>query len=260
MAKYTASGPFTRLRADQVEMLDEVPADPVGIGEVVRGLVIHVSEAGQAGVPAERLGEKDIRPAAAILGAALAVDPAPLVKPREPARRVVGTCRDFVVLGVALMRARGMAARARAGFATYFQPGRSVDHWVAEYRHAGSWLRYDVEHDRWPGAEFQTGGEAWRAYRAGADPATFGVLGTEHAWGVGEIRGNAVRDLAALCDREMLPWDEWGRMTASYDGRTGDDYDLLMDRIAAACGSGDDAAVAAIYASEDLAVPETMVG
>ena len=50
-----------------------------------------------------------------------------------------------------------------------------------------------------------------------------------HAWGPAEIRGNAIRDLAALRKLEMLPWDEWGRMTASYQGKTGPDYDALMD-------------------------------
>jgi len=52
----------------------------------------------------------------------------------------------------------------------------------------------------------------------------FGVHEVEHAWGIGEVRGNAVRDLAALNKVEMLPWDEWGRMDASYRGETGADY------------------------------------
>ena len=43
------------------------------------------------------------------------------------------------------------------------------------------------------------------------DASTFGVYGTEN-WGPAEIRGNAVKDLAALNKVEMLPWDEWGRV------------------------------------------------
>jgi hypothetical protein len=46
------------------------------------------------------------------------------------------------------------------------------------------------------------------------------------------VRGNAIRDLAALNKIEMLPWDEWGRMEASYKGRTGADFDALIDLIA----------------------------
>ena len=40
--------------------------------------------------------------------------------------------------------------------------------------------------------------------------------------------GNAIRDLACLNRVETLPWDEWGRMEASYQGRTGADYDALL--------------------------------
>jgi hypothetical protein len=54
---------------------------------------------------------------------------------------------------------------------------------------------------------------------------------------------------------EMLPWDEWGRMTASYGGRTGPEYDQLIDTVAAVCAADDTTAIAALYASEDLAVP-----
>jgi hypothetical protein len=55
----------------------------------------------------------------------------------------------------------------------------------------------------------------------------------------------------------MLPLDEWGRMTASYQG-TGPDYDEVIDAIAAICARDDPTAVAGLYASEDLAVPATL--
>jgi len=57
----------------------------------------------------------------------------------------------------------------------------------------------------------------------------------------------------------MLPWDEWGRMHASYDGETGPEYDDLMDTIATTCASDDPAALRALYASEDLAVPPALI-
>ena len=57
----------------------------------------------------------------------------------------------------------------------------------------------------------------------------------------------------------MLPWDEWGRMTASYQGETGADYDALMDKIAAVCAADDADDVARLYASEDLAVPRKLI-
>jgi hypothetical protein len=169
-----------------------------------------------------------------------------------------------------LLRYRGIAARARCGFATYFVPGRSVDHWVIEYWHPGDrrWVRADTEilgldlvpepGDLRPG-EFLTGGEAWdRCCRGDADPGSFGVYGTEN-WGPAEIRGNAVRDLAALNKVEMLPWDSWGQMEASYDGETGADYDELIDTVAAVCASADHAAIRALYASDGLPVPADLI-
>jgi hypothetical protein len=170
------------------------------------------------------------------------------------------------VLSCALLRYRGMTARARCGFGTYFQPGRGLDHWITEYWHDSDrrWARIDSEILGRPvldhpedlrDGEFLTSGEAWAAYRAGRiDAAQFGVYGTEN-FGPAEIRGNAIRDLAALNKVETLPWDEWGRMTASYRGETGADYDELIDTVAAVCAADEPDAIAALYAREELRVP-----
>jgi transglutaminase-like putative cysteine protease len=183
---------------------------------------------------------------------------------------VIGTCRHFAVLSCALLRYRGIAARVRCGFATYFQPGQGLDHWITEYWHQADkrWVRIDSEiigqsilaepEDLRPG-QFLTGGEAWQAFRAGQiDAAQFGVYGTGN-WGPAEIRGNAIRDLAALNKAEMLPWDEWGRMDASYKGQTGADYDELLDTVADVCAADDLSATADLYARDELRVPPELI-
>ena len=261
---YVVPGPLTVLSGIDPAVLAGLPDDPVGICRPVAGLVVQPVEARSLGVAEDRFAENQLRPAAALLDALLAQDPAPLMVPRPAPRRVVGTCRHFAVVACALLRHRGIAARVRCGFATYFQPGRGVDHWITEYRRDGRWVRIDSEilgrsvldhPEELRTGEFLTGGEAWCAYRQGEiDAATFGVHGTEN-WGPAEIRGNAVKDLAALNKVEMLPWDEWGRMTASYEGQTGPAYDRLIDTVAATCAADDPAAVAALYTSEDLTVP-----
>ncbi len=233
---------------------------------MVPGLIIHPLSTEGLGLAPERFDENQIRPAGDIVQALLGLDPAPLTVPRDAVKRVVGTCRHFALLSCALLRLRGIAARARCGFGTYFQPGQGLDHWITEYRHPedARWVRVDTQHleagfvahpeDLQPG-EFLSGGEAWAAYRAGfIDAEQFGVFGTEN-WGPAEIRGNVIRDLAALNKAEMLPWDEWGRMAESYRGETGPDFDALMDEIAAICASGDDSPVAACYARHELQVP-----
>ena len=268
VTRYAAPGPLTDLSGVDPAALAGLPDDPVALCRLAPGLVIQPHAASALGLPPERLGENQIRPAAGLVAALLAQRPGSLTVAREPADRVVGTCRHFAVLSVALLRHRGIPARARCGFATYFQAGQGLDHWVVEHWDggAGRWVRVDAEiigqtllsrpDDLQPG-QFYTGGEAWAAHRAGTiDAATFGVHGTEN-FGPGEIRGNAVRDLAALNKVEMLPWDEWGRMTESYQGKTGDDYDELMDRVADAAAG--DAPERLYRAEEELRPPAELI-
>lgn len=261
MTDYAVAGPMTAL--DAVPWAG-VADDPVAVCWPVHQLVIQPDGARKAGLGEDRFAENQVRPAARLLEILTGLDPAPVDVPRPPERRVVGTCRHFAVLACAFLRRRGIGARVRCGFATYFQPGQGLDHWIVEYDRDGHWVRLDPEllgasvldhpEELRPG-QFLTGGEAWAAYREGRiDASTFGVYGTEN-WGPAEIRGNAVKDLAALNKVEMLPWDEWGRMTASYEGRTGADYDRLIDTVAEVCAGDDPTAIRALYGSEDLAVP-----
>lgn len=269
---YARPGPLTTLDAAQLPLIEGLPEDPVGICAAVQNLVIQPTDATALGIPESRKPEKNIRPVSELIAALTALDPAPLHRPRTPAKRVIGTCRHFATIACAILRARGIASRARCGFGTYFQQGRGFDHWITEYWDEARrrWVRVDTEHlgrdfvarpdDLAPG-EFLTGGEAWVRYRSGViDPHTFGTAGTDHAWGPHEISGNAVRDLAALCKWETLNWDEWGRMTAAYEGGTGPDYDRLIDMVADTCAQDDPSALSRLFAHEDLAVPRDITG
>jgi hypothetical protein len=268
---YSQPGLFTSLDPTQLRLIDALPDNPVGLCAVAQGLVIQPHDAAAAGISQDRIPEKDIRPASELIAVLTALDPSPLSHARTPEKRVIGTCRHFTTLACAFLRARGIPARARCGFGTYFAEGRGYDHWITEYWDADDqrWVRVDTEHlgkgyvdhleDLAPG-EFLTGGEAWTRYRAGLiDGQTFGVPGTDHAWGPAEIMGNAVRDLAALCNREMLPWDEWGRMTAAFEGTTGPDYNQLIDTLADTCAHDDAQALMVLFEHEDLAVPDRLL-
>lgn len=193
---YATPGPFTELRADQAALVDGLPAEAVATCAAVQSLVIQPADAVAAGIPESRLVERDIRPASDLVDVLARLSPAPLHEPRPPSSPVVGTCRHFATLSCALLRHHGIAARARCGFATYFVPGKNVDHWIVEYWHPGQarWVRVDAEVRGWSTVgraddlapeEFLTGGEAWTLYRGGADPDLFGVTGVDHAWGVG---------------------------------------------------------------------------
>ena len=268
---YDAPGVLTEIDRDLVPHLDGLPTAAVDLCRVAQSLLVSPDLAGGFGIPEERHAERSIRRASEIIATLMALDSTALHEPRPMQHRVVGTCRHFTVLSVAFLRHRGFAARARCGFATYFVPGKYVDHWVVECWDAAGdrWVRIDSEMlgfsivdapaDLSPG-EFLSGGEAWVLCRdGGVDPSRFGVHGAPHAWGIGEIRGNAIRDLAALNKIEMLPWDEWGRMDASYKGETGPDYDELINAVATVCASNDPAAIRELYATEELSVPPSMI-
>jgi hypothetical protein len=268
---YRQPGVLTAVAEEQRPLLADLPAAPAEICALAQGLVVQPAETGSLGLPEERDEEGNVRPAADLITVLAALDAAPLDAPRKPEHRVVGTCRHFAVLACALLRFRGVPARARCGFASYFVAGKHVDHWVTEYWHAKAsrWVRIDSEilgtdlvanpADLAPG-EFLTGGEAWQLYRAGkADAGNFGVDGVPDAWGAAEIRGNAVRDLAALNKTEMLPWDEWGPLAASYAGTAGAAFDTLVDRIAEVCAAGDLAAIRDLYGRDGLTVPDSLI-
>jgi hypothetical protein len=267
---YSTPGPFTAVDGIPEAVLATVAGDPAEICRPVHNLVIQPSDAESLDLPERRFQENQIRPVTELLRRLLAMDPAPLTTPRDPANRVIGTCRHFAVVSCALLRRAGFAARVRCGFATYFQPGQALDHWITEFwsDDQARWVRLDSEilgtsvlprPDDLTPSQFMTGAEAWQAFRRGVvDPDVFGVYGTDN-WGAAEIRGNAVKDLAALNKVEMLPWDEWGRMTDAYAGKTGSDYDDLLDALGEVCNDDEPSAVATLYAHEDLKVPERLL-
>jgi hypothetical protein len=262
---YRSPGALTELEGAQRALVDALPADPVELCAAAQGLLVLPDFATGAELSPRRLEERDTRPARRILQAALSRDGSALEVSRPLKARVTGTCRHFAVLSCAFLRARAIPARARCGFETYFQPGRNNDHWITEHWDGGRWVRIDSEilgfdlvdrpEDLAEG-QFLTGTEAWAAYRAGADPRTFGVHGTEN-WGAAEIVGNAIRDLAALNKVETLPWDEWGPMTSCYGHGLTPDVEKMMDDLTTALAADDDVAVAALYAT--LSVPDEMI-
>jgi len=267
LVDYALPGPLTALDG-LGDVMSSSPKPPVDICAQVTGLVIEPDDALATGIPAQRIEERQLRPARAIVSRLLEMRSAPLWSRRTPDQRVVGTCRHFAVLACALLRHQAVASRVRCGFATYFQPGSAVDHWIVEFRAEGRWVRVDPEvlggpvtdrADDLQADDFLSAAEAWLAYRAGRiDPDRFGVYGTEN-WGLGEIRGNLVRDLAALNKVEMLPWDDWGRMPAGYDDTAGPEYDELLDRCAQSCTEDDASEIAELGALPDLRVPDRLL-
>jgi hypothetical protein len=274
LAFYARPGVFTDL-----EGLADASAPPVEAGAVaafVHGLLMHEALPHLYGFapPHARRAEKQLHGAGALLALAQRLSPRPLSEARPPDQRVLCVCRHFATLFVGLMRRSGIPARARCGFATYFAPGKHLDHWVGEYWDASErrWVLVDAQVDGGqrnafaidfdpldvPRDRFLVGGDAWRACRTGADPMTFGVGGTE-MWGLTEVYGDLFQDLAALQKIELLPWGWYGLAL----DQTGMAETALLDELAAISSQADATALARLKqrlaADERLRVPDAAI-
>ena len=206
-----------------------LPVDVAGLARVLQGLLIHehMPDVYCITLSDRQRGEPHVRGAGEVLERVAVHDSRPLTHPRPPGERFAGCCRHYALLLVAMLRSKGVAARARCGFGAYFSKDRFVDHWVTEYFDTaqGRWILADAQIDDRqralfgidfdtldvPREKFLVAGDAWRLCRDGrADPQAFGVLDMAGLW---FIASNVIRDVAALNNREMLPWDVWGGMT-----------------------------------------------
>jgi len=213
------------------EALDQLPSSLSGLRGVSQQLVAHYmgnSDGSSGPIKGDRLKGVDMRFADAMFDRLLKVGHPTLLRGRPPEERIAGCCRDFAVLFVTMARHKGIAARTRVGYATYFRPGWYIDHVIAEV--------WDVRTGHWrlvepevgdalasregfnaldvPTDKFVTGMRAWSAARSGeVDPERFVVMPDflePYTRGWLSLRHHVVQDLAALNKAEMLVWDQWG--------------------------------------------------
>lgn len=239
---YSVCGKFSGAGGHSA-VFDSLPGDVRSLCRVVQGVMLHIFWATQYGVElsAERQGEVGMRAVSDKLARILELDPRPLTATREPELRLVGNCRDFSLLLTAILRHQGVPARARCGFGRYFIPGHYEDHWVCEYWNSAEkrWVLVDAQLDALqveklgiqfdpldvPRDQFIVGGRAWQMCRSGqADPDHFGIFDMHGLW---FVRGDFVRDVAALNKMELLPWDGWGLIDRRDEELSADDLAAL---------------------------------
>jgi hypothetical protein len=249
-----------------------LPRTVGGLAKTIQGLLIHEHMPDFYGVVLSdrQRGEPHLRGTEQMLERIAVHDPRPIAESRAPAERFACCCRHYTLMLVAMLRARGTPARARCGFGAYFMKNMFLDHWVAEYfnKEEQRWVLVDAQIDAEQrakfGIDFDTldlsrqkflvAGDAWKLCRDGkANPQAFGVLDMFGLW---FIASNVIRDVAALNNREMLPWDVWGGMT-----RLDAELDLsFIDRLAALTHQPDQHLdeLSAVYEDRRIAVPPTV--
>jgi hypothetical protein len=256
----------------QARLFDGLPHDVGELAAIVQGLLMHEHVASAYGLTLnpEQHAQAQLRPVEKILETIATQDQRPLPAARPAGERVVGVCRHYTLLHLAMLRAQGVAARARCGFGAYFVKGKFVDHWVTEYWNEGQkrWVLVDPQLDARqreffkvafdpldvPRDQFLVAGDAWKLCRSGkAQAQAFGILDMFGLW---FIAGNVIRDVAALNNHEMLPWDIWGAMT-----RNDAELDLaFIDRLAELSHAPDahPEELTAAYQDTRVAVPGTV--
>ncbi len=226
-------------------LFDDLPHGPEKLAGVIQGLLMHqhVASTYPVTLSGTQIEQAHVRSVEEMLTEIVAHDARPLHAARPASERQVGVCRHFTLMHVAMLRRQGVPARARCGFAAYFSKQKYVDHWVTEYWNEtrAEWVLFDAQLDAHqralfkisfdpvdvPRDQFLVAGDCWQLCRAGkADPMDFGILDLFGWW---MIAGNVVRDIAALNNREMLPWDCWAPMPRP---REEPDF-ALFDRLAA---------------------------
>jgi hypothetical protein len=226
-AFYASHSPMTD-PGEANTLLEPLANDPAALSEVIQGLGIYDVVAPDFygfEPPSDRLSEIHLRPIAQRLARILELDRQPLYVTRPPERRALGRCNAFALMLVAMLRAKGVPARSRVGFAAYFNPPNFEDHWVCEYWDAQErrWRLADPQIDAvWrrrlsirfdtidlPRTQFVTASEAWRRCRGGEPDERFGISFADLR-GLWFVAGSLVRDMAALNRMEMSPWDVWG--------------------------------------------------
>lgn len=228
------------IHAKQYESL---PTDIDALCRIIQGHMIHVFWAERYGLKLTPARGEDVqlRWMERRLSRALELDSRPLTEVRPLEKRIVGNCRDFTLLLVSILRFQGVPARARCGFGAYFLPEHYEDHWVAEYWNAENerWILVDAQLDEFqckelnisfdpmdvPRDQFIVGGAAWKMCRfEGADPDKFGIFDMRGLW---FVRGDFVRDVAALNKVELLPWDCWGLINGNDEEISTEDIAFL---------------------------------
>lgn len=267
---YREPGIFTTVGGFE-DQVDALPDDVGKIAHAVQMLLVHRAWAPHYGleVTPERELENGLHSTEAMLTMAMQHAPTPIGGIRLPQQRVVGVCRHFSTMMAAFLKQKGVPARARCGFATYFEQGKYVDHWVCEYWLASEsrWVQVDAQLDTLqqqvvkvdfdpldtPRDRFLTAGDVWRQYRAGTiDPETCGIM---HMWGAWYIAGNLALDVASLQRIELLPWEPVGLLGITGEPpaseEAADAASLLYDDVAALTVRADAAAITELLAMAD---------
>lgn len=229
---YLTAGPFTDPGL-YAPCFRSLPDDPKALGDLISRQIIHRVTLSQGNSRANadlRYGdltqwpwyrapcEDDIYLTAPAMAAALfRMDPRGFVPDRQVKDKLVLTCRFVAVLVASIYKAKGVPCRCRAGFAPYFQPGASLDHWINQLwsDSENRWITFDADglynglglpltqYDM-PLDQFDWSARAWLDIRAGrTDGKQFIYADCLGTCGLRSVARYLVYDFHALMNHEI---------------------------------------------------------
>ena len=268
---YSHHGPYTN-PGQFAHHFDNLPTDIEELVHVVQGFLLHVFWAERYGVTLTESQKKcaSIRRVEHMLAGWEKITSGPITTQHKPEERLIGNCRNFSLLLCAFLRHHGIPSRTRCGFGAYFLPDSYVDHWVCEYWNLQEkrWILVDAQIDELqqkalhisfdpfdvPRDQFIVAGQTWRLCRKeNVNPDSFGIFDMHGLW---FVRGNVVRDIAALNKVPLLPWDGWGLIEETDEKISSDDLKFLDEVAEASIGEIDYPAIRELFISDNrLQVP-----
>ncbi|EDK29697.1 hypothetical protein VSWAT3_07081 [Vibrionales bacterium SWAT-3] len=269
---YIENTDFTYLPKDLLD-ISKVPDDIAGICKFVQGNLIHsywLEHYGVEADPLNKLTEMQTRHAKDLVSLVMLKSAESSHTFKKPNHRVISICRDFSLLVCAILRAKGLPARLRSGFATYLTQNHFEDHWVCEYWNEGKgWVSVDAQLDDVhrqvlqfefdpcdvPSSNFIVAGKAWKLCRENVESAD--NFGFRDFKGLAFIKGSLIRDLYALSKFEMHTWDAgWGILPKFISPISGESELALLDELAeVSCSSDNAKAVELVKSCSEIKLP-----
>ena len=148
---YTQHSPITD-PGEYGYMFDDLPEDLISLYQVINGFMLHYRSAQHLKLPLsrEQRREQRLHSTRRRLVHLKKYNPDSLNVPRDLKERQIGWCSDYAVMLVSILRHKGIPARMRVGFETYFEGDPYYgDHWITEY--------WDQEKSRWRLADADIG-------------------------------------------------------------------------------------------------------
>lgn len=153
---YTYAGPYS-------EYFKQLPDDIETLGKLICSQVIHrvTLLKGNTGANADlkygdmaqypwyrlRCDDDVLLTAVAMTAELFRLDEKGFRLDRAVDKKIVVTCRYVSVLMSAILKAKGIPARSRSGFAPYIMPDISIDHWINQYwdNKENRWITFDAD-------------------------------------------------------------------------------------------------------------------